>query len=206
MTGEVEMTRGSVTRVGIHMDTESLGLDPSSVVYDWGFVAFDLDDPETILDSNQVYLPLKPQVDLGRSQDPSTWLYHADQGGARLAAIREANDAGDLDALAVLVRSQIKRFKRNIEGATEYQVWFARPQHDVPLLASLLKSVGEDELPWHYQTVRDLRTLMDSAGLPFRGPEIEEFKFGLTLHTALGDSKFQLKCYVEALRRLRARV
>jgi hypothetical protein len=202
---DVERTVGAIDRIGIMMDSESLGLDPSSVVYDWGFVAFDLDDPDTILDVSQVYLPLGAQVLLGRSQDPTTWLYHLEAGPARIAVIREANEAGDLDALGVLLRSQLRRFTRNIEGAKEYQVWFARPQHDVPLIASLLKDIGE-ELPWDYATVRDLRTLMDSAQLPHRGPEVEPFKAGLTLHTSIGDSKYQLRCYVEALRRLRARI
>jgi hypothetical protein len=205
MNEVTELTRGSIDRIGVMMDTESLGLKPNSVLYDWGFVVFDLDDPETILESHREYLPLGPQAQLGRSQDPATWLYHLDAGPVRIAAIREAHEAGDYDALGVLVRAMLKRFNRAIEGAKEYQVWFARPQHDIPLIASLLADVGE-ELPWNYQSVRDLRTLMDAAGLPFRGEEVESFKEGLTLHTSLGDCKFQIKCYIEALRRLRSRV
>jgi hypothetical protein len=205
MNDVIELPRGSIDRIGVMVDSESLGLKPDSVVYDAGFIAFDLDDPETTLDQYQVYLPVIPQVDLGRAQDPKTWLYHADQGAARLVAIREAIDAGDMHALGVLIRSWIKRFNRAIEGAKEYQVWFARPQHDIPLLASLFDNIGE-QLPWHYQSVRDLRTLMDAASLPFRGPEVEPFEEGLTLHTSMGDNRFQIRCYIESLRRLRAAV
>lgn len=202
---EVELSRGSIDRIGLMVDSESLGLSPDSVVYDLGFIAFDLDDPESTLDAAQVYLPLKPQVELGRSQDPSTWLHHLEAGPARIAVIKEANDAGDIHALGVLIRSWLKRFHRAIEGAKEYEVWFARPQHDIPLIASLLANVGET-LPWHYQTVRDLRTLMATAQLPFRGEVVEPFKEGLTLHTSMGDNRFQIRCYIESLRRLRSAV
>lgn len=191
----------SVKRVGIMWDTESLGLNSTTIVYDIAFVAFDLDDPETILRDVNEQLPLTPQGLLDRRIDIGWLPFFAKMGEAKQKVILD-NIIGDMDELLALIRSVLRKFTQVTDGV-EYECWFARPQHDIPLIQSLLRNCGE-ELPWAYDTVNDLRTLMNLAGMSARAPETKALAHGLTLHTARGDCLYQIRCLVEANRRLRS--
>lgn len=191
-----------IKRVIIHMDSESLGLHHSSIVREIAFLAVDAEDPETIVREVEEHLPLRIQETMNRLPSLDTFLWLVDQPKSVIDTIKQNLD-GDMDELVSLVRSIIRKFGQVIEGR-EYEVWFARPQFDIPLIESLFKNCGE-ELPWKYDKVKDLRTLMDLAGIPIRSPELEPLKQGLILHTAKGDCKFQNRCYQEAMRLLRAR-
>jgi hypothetical protein len=181
-------------RVGIMMDTESLGLRPSSIVTEIAFIAFDLDDPETILKEVEEFLPLEPQQLVMNRTIDMQWLtgYFINQPAEIQERIRKCEGA-DLDELLALVRSVIRKFNQVTEnGNLEYEVWFRRPQHDVPLLESLFAGCGE-RLPWAYDTVNDVATLLNRAGInpddiAATGPK----------HVALNDCRHQLACYVAA--------
>lgn len=194
-----------IKRIGIMVDSESTGLKPNSAVWEVAFTVFDLDDPDTILDTIHELLPVEPQTtDMGRKIEPGWIVNHlAKQPKSTQDAFAEAVN-GDLEELASLIRSLNRKFARAIEGADVYEVWFARPQHDIPLIDSLWSQVGE-KLPWAYNAVNDLRTLMNLAGIPIRHPDLEPLKQGIVTHRATGDNLFQIRCLVESLRRLRAR-
>jgi hypothetical protein len=189
-----------IRRVGVMWDTESLGLPANSMVRELAFIAFDLDDPETTIKEVEEFFPLEVQEDLNRPISISTVAWLLDQPKDVQQGIK-ANIKGDFDELQALVRSIGRKYRQVIESANEVENWFARPQHDVPMIESLFRACGEP-LPWHYSTVNDLRTLMNQAGIPIRSPELESLKKGLILHTARGDCLFQIRCYAEARRRL----
>lgn len=202
MTEEPLVGEGpAIKRIGIMWDTESLGLNSTTIIYDVAFIAFDLDDPDTILKDVNEHLPLKPQALLDRRVDVDWLPFFAKMGEAKQKVILD-NIEGDMDELLALIRSVLRKFQQVTEGVI-YECWFARPQHDIPLIQSLLRNCGE-ELPWTYDTVNDLRTLMNLAGMSARSPETKELAQGLTLHTARGDCLYQIRCMVEANRRLRS--
>lgn len=203
LVDETDVQQPKAKRVGIMWDTESLGLNNTTIVYDLAFVAFDLDDPETILREANEHLPLKPQALLDRRIDVDWLPFFLKMGAAKQKIIID-NINGDMDELLALIRSVLRKYQQTAEGVY-VENWFARPQHDIPLIQSLLRNCGE-ELPWAYDTVNDLRTLMNQANMSPRADDTKALAHGLTLHTARGDCLYQIRCYVEALRRLRSSV
>jgi hypothetical protein len=193
-----------IKRMGLMWDTESLGLPSGTMIYDIGFVAFDLDDPDTIVKDVNEHLPLRPQAKLGRFVDVDWLPYFLKMGPAKQKVILDNID-GDMDELLALIRSILRKYQQVTEGVPHVENWFARPQHDIPLIQDLLQSCGE-KLPWPYDSVNDLRTLMNQAGMSARDPKTKELAHGLTLHTARGDCLYQIRCYVEAQRQLRSSV
>ena len=182
-------------RVGFMLDSESLDLLPSAVMTSLAVVAFDLDDPDTILDEVEIFLPGQPQLDLGRTISFDTigwWMNQPDMMRNQI----QRSVGGDRDLLETGLHL-VSRWFRETAGTSEYQVWCRRPQHDMPMLQSLLRDVGMNPF-WRYDTVNDLSSIMTRAGV--KKGDVD--KTGFILHTALGDAKFQLKCLIEADSRL----
>ncbi len=200
---ESEVTSPPVKRVGIMWDTESLGLPHNSIVYDLAFVAFDLDDPETIIRDVNEHLPLAPQELMDRRVGVSYLPFFARLPASSQATIID-NIPGDLDELLAMIRSVNRKYQMVSDGVY-VENWFARPQHDIPLIESLFRNCGE-KLPWAYDTVNDLRTLMNQAGMSARDPQVKALGSDLVLHTARGDCLYQIRCYAAAQVKLRSSV
>jgi hypothetical protein len=185
--------------VGIMIDTESLGLAPSSVMTQFAAIAFPLDDPETILREIEEFLPAQPQMDRGRTLEFDTILWLLGQPD-KVRKIMDENRGDDFDEVVALVRSVARKIEQVIEDSKgDYEIWMRRPQHDEPMIRSLFKLCGV-AIPWKYDTVNDLASILNQAKVS-KG---EVDKTGTTLHTAIGDCRFQIRCYIEAMRRLRS--
>lgn len=187
-------------KLGIMLDIESLDLAPRSVVSQVGIIAFPLDDPETETRRIEQYLPIQPQLELGRTMSFSTifWWMKQDEK-ARLRFID--NDGNDMEELLALVRSVHRKLSDLIiqAGPSGVEFWAKGPQFDVVNLETLFIDCGLD-IPWKYDSVMDLRTLMRLANVHTEQVD----STGVVPHVAIEDCKFQIRCYVEAMRHLRS--
>lgn len=185
--------------IGLMIDTESLGLSPKSVMTQFAFVAWPLDDPDSILREEELYLPAQPQLDLGRVIEFNSLLWLLDQPDSVRARMAESR-GNDFEELLALLRSIVRKFNSvTDDGRLAYEVWVRRPQHDIPMINSLFRDCGI-EVPWDYTSVNDLASLMNQAGVTKADVDMS----GFSLHTAIGDCKFQIRCYAEAIKQLRA--
>lgn len=181
------------------IDTESTGLAPNSAVWEFYAEVFDLDDPDTVIREIHEYLPIEPQQMLGRTISAQWLLWILGQPVESHKDMLAFCGGDDIDELTALVRSISRKLTQEIESAAKYEVWFRRPQHDVPLLTGLLADCGES-VPWKYDKVMDLATMMDLAGVKISDVDSTPYR----KHTAYGDVKFGKQCYLESLRRIRA--
>lgn len=191
-----------MNKVGIMMDIETLDLAPRAIVTQLAFVAFDLDDPTAILREVEEYLPIQPQLALSRTLNADTliwWMQQSDDARAKF----KASSGNDMDEITALVNSVATKMGRVIADADYYELWARGPQFDAVVVESLLGDFGQ-ETPWKYDTVRDLRTLLGLAGVDTKADV--PMPTGLTSHHALSDCKYQILCYEEGMRKLRAAV
>jgi hypothetical protein len=188
-------------RIGIMLDTESLGLGAKCVVTQLALLAFDLDDPNEYLAMEEQYPPITPQTILGREINGDTVLWWMKQSDAARAMF-ERNSGNDYPELIAVTQHFFDHIKTLTEDASEVEVWARGTDHDISIFKSLAQDLGMT-LPWKYDSVRDLRTLMSAAGV---GKHDVQMRVGLIPHHALSDCKYQLDCYIESQRRLRAAV
>lgn len=183
--------------LGIMVDIESLDLGPRSVVTQIAFVAFPLDDPDTVVKEVNEFLPIQPQLALNRTMSASTilwWMTQSDDA----RGLFQYNDGDDLDELLAMVRSVSRKFTQSLAGFPSYEVWARGPQFDIVNLESLLIDCGES-VPWKYDRVRDLRTIMGAANLK-TADVVPSREF--TKHVAIEDCYFQIECLYAAHRKL----
>ena len=180
-------------------DIESLDVGPRSIVSQIGMVFARADDPETVIKEVLVYLPIQPQIALKRTLSAQTlvwWMKQSDEARAEF----EANTGDDFEELPSLLRHVIRQYNQ-VVGDETCEVWARGPQFDVVNIESLMADCAL-QAPWGYNVVRDLRTLMALAGL--RTQDVTR-PIELTDHMALMDCKYQLMCYAESMKHLRAR-
>lgn len=196
---------GFVTpKVIIMTDIESLALGTRPVITQVAMISVSIDDPDSIVREIWNHFPVQPQLELMPSRDISAstiawWLRRSDDARRKMAESIE----GDYEDLAALVRHTAREFGFMIEGLKrgEYEVWARGPQFDIAALETLFKECGVD-VPWDYESVRDLRTLMAMAAITKGDVTMEG---DLIPHQARSDALFQIRCYVEANRLLRHR-
>lgn len=78
------------------------------------------------------------------------------------------------------------------------RLWAQGPHFDEQILAACYRAVGRTQ-PWHYRAPRDVRTILEAAGLD---PKTGIPNFGVA-HNALDDAKAQALGVIEAYRLLR---
>jgi 3' exoribonuclease, RNase T-like len=185
--------------LGFMFDIESLDVGPKSIVTQIAFVAFDLADPLTPIREVSEFLPIQPQIQMNRTFSADTLIWWMGQSVEARVRFNQ-NTGNDLDELPSLIRSVTRKF-RNLVGGDDvesYQVWARGPQFDIVNIESLITDVGE-LVPWRYDSVMDLRTMMKLAGL--KSADVEK-PATLIDHVALDDCKFQILCYAEAWRKI----
>lgn len=191
-----------VPTLGVMIDVETLGQRSNAVAWQVAMIPWLLADPDA--DAGQPlhsYLGIEPQQQLipARKIDASTLLYWMEQSDEARATMK-LSDSTDFVELEAYMRHFISRFERITDGH-EYEVW-TRGNFDLPIIESLLEQLGM-KAPWHFRSTRDLRTLMEVAGVDWKTiPE----PHGFIKHNALWDCKFQITCYNEAMRVIRSRV
>ncbi len=189
------------TKTIIMMDLETLDLSPRSVVTQCAFIATSIDDPETEMRRVDQYLPVQPQIALGRVMSFDTVLWWMKQEDAARSRFIE-NSGSDMEELLALVRSIHRKLTEVIDqagGKQFVELWARGPQFDVVNLESLFVDCGL-KAPWAYDRVMDLRTTMRLAGVSSADVD----NSGITSHIAVDDCRFQLRCYIEAMKHLRA--
>lgn len=188
-------------KLGIMLDIESLDLGPRSVILQVGAIAFPLDDPDTEQRRIDQYLPVQPQIALGRTFSWATmrwWMGQDEKSQSRFVD----NDGNDMDELQSLVRSIHTKLSDLIAsvGRSNVEVWAKGPQFDIVNLETLFVEHGLST-PWPYDSIMDLRTLMRLAGVSADSVDSS----GIAKHVAVSDCQFQIRCYAEAMRQLRSR-
>lgn len=180
-------------------DIESLDLGPRSIITQVAILVVDQDDPEgEPLRVINEYLPIQPQIAMARTWSFSTlnfWMSQDDKSRAGF----DRNGGDDLEELLALIRSVNRKVQQEIEGAVDYELWAKGPQFDIVNMETLMQDAGLD-VPWSYNKVRDLRTLMGEADLHTADIKSDD----IVKHVALDDCRFQIRCLVEARRRLRS--
>lgn len=180
------------TEVGVMFDIESLDTGPTSVVTQIAMVVFDQNDPENILGEVNEFLPIDPQLKVGRTVSAATltwWMHQSPEARAKF----ELSLGNDDIELTSLVRHVMRKFREFI-GDSVYQVWARGPQFDIVNIESLC-ALAQEPVPWSYSSVRDLRTQMDAAGISTDDvPRKESY----LPHVARFDCLYQLDCLAAA--------
>lgn len=193
-------------KLGIMLDLESLDLGPRSVILQVGIIAFPLDDPETEARRVDQYLPVQPQLALGRTVTWKTmrwWMNEAVKNPKIMERFVD-NDGNDMDELTALVRSVHRKLTELIDsvGRDAVEIWAKGPQFDVVNLETMFVDCGLDA-PWPYDSVMDLRSVMKLAGVSGKAGDVD--MSGIVPHVAVSDCVFQIRCYAEAMKQLRSR-
>src|ERR1044072_8775853 len=195
----------SETPLILMLDIESLDVGPRSVVLQIALYGLDPDEGRLLEDNVWSFFPIQPQLDLIQPRTISAktllwWMQQSDEA----RSVFERNVGDDFESLGVLMRHLTREFRRMV-GDRDYELWARGPDFDVTNVVSLYRDCGM-EAPWNqdqnYHKVRDLRTLMASAGL--RSSDVEKPE-GFIAHRAAWDCKYQLRQWQEAQRHLRAR-
>lgn len=187
-------------KLGIMLDLETLDLGPNAAILQVGIIAFPLDDPETEQRRIDQYLPVQPQFALGRTFSWRTLRWWMDQD-EKVRNRFVDNDGDDMEELTALVRSIHRKLSDLIlaVGSNQVEFWAKGPQFDIVNLETLFAACGLTA-PWAYDSVMDLRSLMRLAGITT--DEVD--KSGIVAHVAVSDCAFQIRCYAEAMKRLRS--
>lgn len=168
------------------IDIETLGTAPGSVILSIGAVAFDAETGEF---GDEFYVAIDPQsaVSAGLTMDVSTLKWWMDQS----EDARQEAFSGEDSIWNALI--DFDDYVRRIDAT---RVWAKPPSFDLVLLEAAFRKVGID-IPWHYKTPRDCRTLFDLTNAT--QPDVG------TAHNALDDAKSQALGVIDAYRIMSAR-
>ena len=188
--------------IALMLDIETLDLGPTPIITQVALYGLDLGE-DTILESHHYHFyPIKPQMDLlpARTFSVDTLVWWMEQGEEARSRIKMSTD-DDFETMPALLNGLVATFNHlTNRGTRPYELWARGPQFDVVAVETLMKQC-DVKIPWKYDTVRDLRTLMALAGLNAR--DVIE-PAGFIKHAANWDVKFQFECLREARRLLRA--
>lgn len=182
------------------LDIESLALGTRPVITQVALIGYDLDEDE-LLDARHVqFYPVDPQQQIipPRRIMASTiawWMKQSDEARSRFEQ-STSNDFAELPALARHLISVFNQLTDN--GRIPYELVAKGPQFDVAAVATLLEDLGL-ESPWDFRAVRDLRTLVATAGINEKNVSKPA---GFVPHVAYWDARWQLNVYLAARKRL----
>lgn len=191
--------------VGVMIDIETLATSSRSLVTQVALVPWRLEDPEDregrAMNILWDHLPIQPQLSLIPPRDISAstlnfWINQSDEARAQLSE----SMGEDFSELPALLRHVVRGFNWMTEnGTVPYEIWARGPQFDIANLESLMKECGI-EVPWRYDSVRDLRTLMAAAGI---STDDVAKPTGWIPHQAVWDCHYQIECHTAAKSALR---
>lgn len=184
----------------IMIDIESLDLGPRPVITQVAMLGYDLQEDELLDVSHSHYYPIEPQQKIlpARTISASTiswWMRQSDEARERF----ELSTATEFEDLVVLARHLVSTFNlmtRN--GKANYEVVAKGPQFDIVAIETLLTELGL-VVPWEYDRVRDLRTMLSLAGI---NPKNVAKPAGTIPHVAYWDARWQIQQYLEAKKAL----
>lgn len=184
----------------VAIDIESLALGPRPVITQIAMLGYDLQEDELLSPTHVHYYPIEPQQRIipARVISASTlawWMKQSDEARDRF----ELSTATDFEDLVALARNLVTVFNRLTDnGKANYEVMAKGPQFDIVAIETLLTELGL-EIPWNYQRVRDLRTMLALAGLNERNiPD----PAGMIPHVAYWDARKLIDSYLAAKKAL----
>lgn len=181
-------------RLLLMVDIESLDLGPRTVVTQIALLGYDLEQDQHLKLNYNEFLPIQPQLDAVKPRTISAqtlWFWFQQPDEARL---RFENNLGDdpFD-LQYLAKSFTDTFRRMIVGYESSYVIVAKgPQFDLVAIESLLTEL-DVEVPWQYDRVDDLRTLLRKAKI---NPKDVPTPPGFIKHVAFWDALWQIDQYL----------
>ena len=185
------------------LDIESLALGTRPVITQVALLGYDLDEDELLEPRHVQFYPVDPQQQIipPRRITASTiawWMKQSDDARARF----EQSVSDDFAELPALARHLIATFNQlTDDGRINYELVAKGPQFDVAAVETLFEDLGL-KTPWDFRKVRDLRTLLATAGINDKNVPKPS---GFIPHVAYWDGRWQLNQYLAARRRLAGR-
>lgn len=163
------------------IDIETLGTAPGSVILSIGAVTF---NAEAGTLGAEFYSAIDPRsaVDAGLRMDISTLKWWMTQSDDARSAVFAGNQPLDC------ALREFSDFTREVDAS---RVWAKPPSFDLVLLEAAFKACRL-HVPWHYRSLRDVRTLLDFTGT--------RPTYVGTAHNALDDARSQALSVIDACR------
>jgi exodeoxyribonuclease VIII len=165
------------------IDIETMGTDPDAPVTSIGCAAYNLYDPTAEIKTFYVDLNWDEQVDSGkRKVSAGTIKFWLSQKPEAQKPLLKKVDEQVAESLL-----KFSKFVEDTFGKEVFYVWGNGPHFDMTILESLHKDY-KMRVPWKYNKVNDLRTLM-RIGKVDKDDVVREGVY----HNALDDSLHQIK-------------
>jgi hypothetical protein len=182
----------------VMIDVESLDLGPRPVLTQIAMLGYDLQEDELLENRHVQYYPIEPQQRIlpARTISAETivwWMSQPDEARERFKYSTEK----EFEDLASRCRNLVTVFNQlTNHGKTNYEVVAKGPQFDIVAIETLLTEVGLT-VPWAYDRVVDLRTMLRRAGI---NPKNVAKPAGCIPHVAFWDARWQISQYLAACR------
>lgn len=187
----------------IMLDTETLGNQPTSVITQIAMVPFSMNPEDEVAtprvygDTFNRYITIDSGLKAGCTIDGPTIEWWMKQSPEAQKAVFVDSQKISLDrAMHETVKYLSDQI--SIDGLYDTYLW-CHTSFDYPILKHAAERVGK-EIPIHYHCLRDLRTLVDLAGI-----DVQTYINQSTLiaHDALEDCRFQIRYTVDAWRKIK---
>jgi hypothetical protein len=182
----------------LSLDIETLSLGPRPVITQIAMLGYDLQEDELMEIRHVQYYPIEPQQQIipARTISASTivwWMNQADEARERFKYSTEV----EFEDLASRLRNLVSVFNQLTNyGKSNYELVAKGPQFDVVAVETLLTEVGLN-VPWAYDRVIDLRTMLKRAGINAKNVAKPS---GCIPHIAFWDARWQISQYLAASR------
>lgn len=180
----------------IMIDIETLGIKPGSVITSIGAVAFNA-QKGTVASSWGTTISIVDAVKThGLSVDPETILWW----------LKQDKDAqNEMTKGKTLLRDALNGLRAFVEDISVMcgggpRVWANSPNFDISLLEAAYTAIGDRDYPWAYRDIRDVRTLLNLAGVDLKASAF--WGAGAVKHNASDDALAQARAVIEAYHRL----
>lgn len=182
----------------LSLDIESLALGPRPVITQIALLGYDLQEDELLENRHVQFYPIEPQQQIipprRISADTiSWWMSQPDEAREKFKFSTEI----EFEDLASRLRNLVSVFNQLTDyGKLNYELVAKGPQFDVVAVETLLEEVGLS-VPWAYDRVIDLRTMLKRAGINAKNVAKPA---GCIPHVAFWDARWQISQYLAALR------
>lgn len=173
-------------------DIETLGTRGDAAILSIGICPFNRGTGET---GPEFYreINLDSAIKYGSiTGDTLAWWIRQGEGARRLFA------EGKRDGIMNVLLAMEEYIKKTSGDCDEIYVWGNGATFDIAIIENTWTTLMAGEVPWKYWGIRDLRTLVDAAGL-----DKNEIAFEGVAHNAAADARHQAKIAIACFQRLR---
>ena len=182
------------------LDIETYGNNSNSVIVQIGAVAFD-EDGKTI-DTFKMNVDPSSSIKYGMKMDISTiewWMNQSDDARKSILNGDRFDLAVALESFSTFIKKSYVNFHESEFDPKGVRIW-CHASFDEPIMSQAYHLCNIPQ-PWHYRSARDLRTLIDLAGV-----DPHSYSKKGVHHDALDDCMAQIEYTVDALRKVHAKV